>query len=68
MTKYADTVPSADREFILDMYYGRGNFKGLKIVYTTHDMSRIMKGKYTKAQIRSVILDDMAKNEGGAEL
>ena len=68
MTKYADTIPSEDKEYILDMYYGRGNFKGLKIVYTTHEMSRIMKGKYTKAQIRSVILDDMLKSEGGIEL
>lgn len=68
MTKYADTVPASDKKKILDMYYGRCDFKGLKIVYTTHEMSRIMKGKYTKAQIKSVILDDIMKDEGGVEL
>lgn len=59
--KYTDRVPNADKEQILDMYYGRGNFKGLKIVYTTHEMARIMKGKYTPAQIKSVIFEDIDK-------
>ena len=59
--KYADTVPVDDKERILDMYYGRGDFKGLKIVYSTREMSRLMKGKYTSAQIKSVIFADIDK-------
>ena len=59
MTKYADTVPASDKKKILDMYYGRGEFTNSKIVETTHQMSKLMKFKYTKAQIRSVILDDI---------
>ena len=65
MTKYADTVPTADKKRILDMYYGRGEFDGLKIVENTYQMARNMKGKYTEAQIKAVIFDDIEK---GCEL
>lgn len=65
MTKYADTVPNQDKERILDMFYGRGNYSGTKIIEDTERMKRIMKNKYTEAQIKAVIFDDVDK---GCEL
>lgn len=65
MKKYADTVPAHDKKQILDMFYGRGNYSGSRIIEDTHRMKRIMKDKYTEAQIKAVIFDDVDK---GVEL
>ena len=62
--RYADTVPAKDRQKILDMYYGRGEFSGSRIVETTEEMEKIMKGKYTKAQIKAIIYADV-DDKGG---
>lgn len=62
--RYADTVPVKDKQKILDMYYGRGEFSGARIVETIDEMERILKGKYTKAQITAIIYADV-DDKGG---
>ena len=50
MTKYADTVPQADKQAILDLYYGKTRGK-LQEPLDRWAISKKLNGKYTPSQI-----------------
>ena len=60
MTRYADTVPLADKKQILDLYYGNGK---LHEALNRWQIAQKMHNKYTPAQIYSVILADAEKGD-----
>lgn len=58
--KYADTVSTADKKQILDLYYG--NKIGEKHeALNRWQIAKRMNNRYTPAQIYSIILDDIEK-------
>jgi len=62
MTRYVDKVPQADKEKILDLFYGR-NTGGLRDALTLDEISRKMNGEYTPAQIKSIVMADIDGSE-----
>jgi hypothetical protein len=51
MKPYAETIPEKDRKIILDLFHGRTTTK----IMDAEEISNKLKGKYTPAQIISVI-------------
>jgi len=63
MMRFADKVPERDKGRILDLFYGRNSGK-LAENLGVEDISKKLNGKYTPAQIRSVIRADIDKAIG----
>lgn len=59
MKPYALTIPKEDRKKILDLFYGIGvpSILGIEQIIIE------MKGKYTEAQVRSVIRYELVEEE-----
>lgn len=51
MKLYAETIPEKDRKIILDLFHGRTTTK----ILDAEGISKKLKGKYTPAQVLSVI-------------
>lgn len=51
MKLYAETIPEKDRKIILDLFHGRTTTK----IMNAEEISKKLKGKYTPAQVLSVI-------------
>lgn len=51
MKSYAETIPAKDKKTILDLFHGRTTTK----IMDAEEISKKLKGKYTPAQILSVI-------------
>ena len=51
MKPYAETIPAKDKKTILDLFHGRTTTK----IMDAEEISKKLKGKYTPAQVLSVI-------------
>lgn len=59
MKPYALTIPQEDRKKILDLFYGIG----VPAIMDIEQITIEMRGKYTEAQVRSVIRYELVEEE-----
>lgn len=59
MSKYANTIPAEDEKRILDLFYRPSTATALSL----EEIAEKMQNKYTPAQIKSIIFNDIEKKE-----